>query len=155
MFDNLKSLFFGGSGSASGDAGDDVRLAAAALLVEAGMVDGTLEGVEGARILTLLEEHFGLAEDAAQALLAQASALQEQSNQLFPFTKVIVDKFDSSQRITVIEMLWEVVYANGQLHDYEASLVRRVAGLLFVSDQDSGAARQRAMARLGIAGPLV
>lgn len=155
MFDNLKSLFFGGSGSAPGGAGDDVRLAAAALLVEAGMVDGTLEGAEGARILTLLGEHFGLTEDAAQTLLTQARTLQDQSNQLFPFTKVIVDKFDSSQRITVVEMLWEVVYANGQLHDYEASLVRRVAGLLFVSDQDSGAARQRALARLGIAGPLV
>ncbi len=155
MFDNLKSLFFGGSDSAPGNVDDDVRLAAAALLVEAGMVDGSLEGVESARILKLLSERFGLSGEAAQALLTQASALQEQSNQLFPFTKVIVDKFDSTQRIMVIEMLWEVVYADGQLHDYEASLVRRVAGLLFVSDQDSGAARQRALARLGLAGPLV
>jgi uncharacterized tellurite resistance protein B-like protein len=155
MFDSLKTLFFGESGSATAFAGDDVRLAAAALLVEAAMIDGTIEGVEGAQIVKLLGEHFGLSGESAQALLTQARALQEQSNQLFPFTKVIVDKFDAPQRLELIEMLWEVVYANGQLHDYEASLVRRVAGLLFVSDHDSGAARQRALARLGLAGPLV
>lgn len=153
MLDTLKSLFFGESATSVG--GDDPRLAAAALLVEAAMVDGSLEGAEGAQILRLLRERFDLSEAAANALLEQARTVQEQSNQLFPFTKVIVDRYDATRRISVIEMLWEVVFANGQLHDYEASLVRRVAGLLFVSDQDSGAARQRAMARLGLAGTPV
>ncbi len=155
MFDSFKSLFFGESGAAHAVPDDDARLAAAALLVEAAMVDGTLEGVESATILRLLGERFTLSAAAAQALLTQASALQGQSSQLFPFTKVIVAQFDAPQRINLIEMLWDVAFADGQLHDYEASLVRRVAGLLFVSDQDSGAARQRAMARLGLAGPLV
>ena len=50
----------------------------------------------------------------------------------------------------MIEMLWEVVYADGQLHDYEASLLRRVTGLLYVSDRDSGEARLRVMEKLGI-----
>ena len=155
MLESFKALFFGEDGAVHPVAGDDVRLAAAALLVEAAMVDGTLDGVEGALIVRLLTERFSLSPEAANALLAQASALQEESNQLFPFTKVIVEKFDAAQRIALIEMLWEVVYANGQLHDYEASLVRRVAGLLFVSDHDSGAARLRALSRLGPAGPLV
>jgi uncharacterized tellurite resistance protein B-like protein len=155
MFESFKSLFLGESGSVHAVDADDVRLAAAALMVEAAMVDGTLDGVEGTLILKLLRERFGLSEDAAQALLLQASRLQEKSNQLFPFTKVIVEKFDDQQRIELVEMLWEVVFADGHLHDYEASLVRRVAGLLFVSDHDSGAARQRALARLGLAGPLV
>ena len=48
-------------------------------------------------------------------------------------------------------MLWEVAYADGALHDYEASLLRRVAGLLYVSDRDNGEARLRVMAKLGIA----
>ena len=47
-----------------------------------------------------------------------------------------------------MEMLWEVAYADGELHDYEASLIRRVTGLLHVSDRDSGAARKRALDRL-------
>ena len=50
----------------------------------------------------------------------------------------------------ILELLWEVGYADGQLHDYEASLLRRVAGLLYVSDRESGEARLRVMARLGI-----
>ena len=49
-------------------------------------------------------------------------------------------------------MLWEVAYADGELHDYEANLMRRVTGLLFVSDQESGEARKRALERLGLSG---
>ena len=51
----------------------------------------------------------------------------------------------------MIEMLWEVAYADGVLSKYEANLVRRIAGLIYVSDRDSGIARKRVMARLGIA----
>jgi len=52
----------------------------------------------------------------------------------------------------VIEMLWEVAYADGQLHDYEANLLRRITGLLYVSDRESGEARKRVLARLGLPG---
>jgi len=53
-------------------------------------------------------------------------------------------------------MLWEVAYADGQLHDYESNLVRRIAGLLYVPDHESGTARRRAMAKLGLSDdPLV
>jgi len=51
-------------------------------------------------------------------------------------------------RVRILEMVWAVAYADGSLHDFEASLARRVAGLLHVSDRDSGAARKRARARL-------
>ena len=51
--------------------------------------------------------------------------------------------------VMLMEMLWEVVYADGELHDYEANLLRRTAGLLHVSDQESGAARKRVLARMG------
>ena len=53
------------------------------------------------------------------------------------------------ERVGILELLWEVVYADGTLHDYEASLLRRVAGLLYVSDRESGEARLRVMGRLG------
>ncbi|MDR3440246.1 TerB family tellurite resistance protein [Telmatospirillum sp.] len=154
MLETFKSLFFGDAGTTSQTLGDDARLAAAALLVEAALVDGNVDGAEGQRILSLLQERFAMSENDATTLLNRARALQEQSNQIYPFTKVIVEQFDAGRRIETIEMLWEVVYADGQLHDYEASLVRRVAGLLYVSDQESGAARQRATARLGLTGPL-
>ena len=52
----------------------------------------------------------------------------------------------------MIEMLWDVACADGVIHDFEANLVRRVAGLIHVSDRDSGAARKRALARMGGSG---
>ena len=54
------------------------------------------------------------------------------------------------ERVKIIEMLWEVAYADGVVHHYEANLIRRINGLLYVSDRDSGAARKRVAARLGI-----
>ena len=62
----------------------------------------------------------------------------------------VKDGFDQEERIRLIEMLWEVAYADGELHDYEASLMRRITGLLYISDRDSGEARQRVLARLGL-----
>ena len=150
MLDLLKSLIFGEEGPVETPV-DQARLAAAALLVEAAMSDGSMAAVEQDRIRLLLRQHFTLAEDAAEALFQRAIRRQQDANQLFPFTKVIVDHCDAAQRIELIEMLWEVAYSDGHLHDYEAGLVRQIAGLIYVSDQESGAARQRALARLGIA----
>ena len=152
MLDLLKSLIFGEEASSDATSGvDQARLAAAALLVEAAMTDGSMAAVEQDRIRLLLRQRFNLAEDAAAALFQRAVHCQQDANQLFPFTKVIVEHCDAMQRLELIEMLWEVAYADGHLHDYEAGLVRQVAGLIYVSDQESGAARQRAMARLGVA----
>ena len=152
MIEHLKSLLFGTGGSAI----DEVRLAVCALLVEAAMMDGSMDEREQAHIAWLLRDRFELPAEQAEAMLTRAIALQENSTQLFPQTKTIVDAYSIPQRIEVIEMLWEVVYVDGQLHDYESNLVRRVAGLLYVPDHENGAARRRAMAKLGLSDdPLV
>ena len=64
---------------------------------------------------------------------------------------MVTDRFSFEERVELMEMLWQVAYADGELDDFEANLLRRVAGLIHVSDRDSGAARKRAMARLGLA----
>ena len=51
----------------------------------------------------------------------------------------------------MMEMLWHVVYADGEVHDHEAALMRRLAGLLYVSDQESGTLRRRVRDKLGLA----
>ena len=88
----------------------------------------------------------------ADELLAEAEQAASASVQWQGFTRAVNDGFAPEERIQVIEMLWEVAYADGQLHDYEASLLRRITGLLYVSDRDSGEARKRVLARLGLAG---
>jgi uncharacterized tellurite resistance protein B-like protein len=134
-------------------AGDDrhgVILAAAVLMVEAATMDGAVQGEERDRIRDILATRFALDEDAAESLLAEAERVDADATQLIPFTRTLKDALDDQQRIDIMEMLWEVAYADGQLHDYESNLVRRVGGLLYVADQDVGAARKRAMARLGL-----
>lgn len=148
MFGRLRDLLF--SGSAVMEQGRRLQLAAAAVLVEAASMDGQVDPVERLRITQVLARHFTLSATEAADLLAEASQLAAQSVELSGFAKTIKDGFDFDDRIRMIEMLWDVAYADGQLHDYEANLVRRIAGLIHVPDQDAGAARKRVMARLGI-----
>jgi uncharacterized tellurite resistance protein B-like protein len=146
------SLLFGDDAPADDRAGglDDVHVAAAALMVEAARLDGSFSDLERDRIQRLLVERFQLTPWLAAELLARAERTATESVAWQGFTRAIKDGLAPEERIGVIEMLWEVVYADGQLHDYEASLLRRVTGLLYVGDRESGEARLRVLEKLGL-----
>ena len=127
---------------------DDLQTAVAVLLVEAARRDDTFDGVERATIERLLAEKFGLSAEATGQLLAEAESAADRTSQLHPFTRLAVERMDPQQRIRLIEMLWEVAYADGILDPEEDSLVRRIAGLIYVSDADRVAARQRVLQRI-------
>lgn len=137
---------------AGGHAPAALRRAAAGLLVDVALLDGGLAAAERVRIATLLRERFELAAADAEALVAAAEAAAAESVELYGLSRVVRDHFDHDERIAMVEMLWEVAYADGVLHPYEANMLRRVAGLLYVSDRESGAARKRVLARLDIEG---
>lgn len=128
-------------------AADDLKLAAAALLVEAARMDDDFGDEEYAVIERLLRERFSLSVEDAGTLLGAAEKVSADSVELFGFTSKIKDAFDEEERIQMVEMLWEVVCADGRVDDHEANLLRRVAGLLYVSDRDSGEARKRVLDR--------
>ncbi|MBF0392362.1 MAG: TerB family tellurite resistance protein [Alphaproteobacteria bacterium] len=152
MIGRLKSLLAGMGADTAPDSEDDgVHLAAAALLVEAAMMDGGMDDGERARIAQALSERLSVPRGTVDSLIERAQSRTDQSTQLIPFTRILKDALPYDERTVILEMLWEIAYANGELHDYESNLVRRIAGLLFVSDRDSGEARKRALARLGIA----
>lgn len=154
MINRIKALF-GDRGGAPEDgathSADELHLAAAALLVEAARMDDRVDEHERARIHDLLRWRFGLSEAEADLLIEEALAETARSAQWHGFAEVIRARFDETERIRLVEMLWDVAYADGELHDLEASLMRRISGLLYVSDRDSGTARKRAMARHGVA----
>ena len=153
MFDRLRQLLGTGADEAQAPrphSFEERQLAAAALLVEAASMDSEFGAAERAKIGQLLRSRFGLGAAEADDLLAEAERTAAESVEWQGFTQAIKDGFPPAERILVIEMLWEVVYADGQLHDYEASLLRRIAGLLYVSDRESGEARKRVLARLGM-----
>lgn len=128
---------------------DDLHLACAALLVEAALMDGQFDEGERQTIGSLLTSHFGLEPAEAEELIEAGHEAVSKSVQLFGFAKVIKDRYEEAERIKIIEMLWQVAYADGELHDYESNLVRRISGLLYVADRESGEARKRVLAKLG------
>lgn len=154
MIAKIKAMIRGDA-EAAAEPGNGVEAAAVALLVEAAVMDGDFDAAERSTIARLLEERFGIGPGDADEVIAAGERAVANSSQLYAFTRVIKDRFDADQRIRMIEMLWEVAYADGELHDFEANLVRRVAGLIHVADRDSGAARKRVLARRGraAAGP--
>ena len=126
----------------------DKRLAAAALLVEAAAIDGEFGDQERAAMNAVLTREFELTAEELETLVAEAAEVQSETNHLLRFTRAIKDAYPLEERIQVIEMLWEIVYADGILHDYEANLLGRVSGLLYVSDRDQGEARKRVLGRV-------
>lgn len=113
-------------------------------------MDAEFGAEERAKIGELVEQRFGLDRAESRALLQAASDKVEQSVEVFGFTREIKNAFSPEERTEMMEMLWEVAYADGELHDLEANLMRRLAGLLHVSDRDSGSARKRVLARRGL-----
>jgi len=149
MFNQILSLLSGDTPASTKP--DQLQIAVAALLVHAARMDDTFDAAERQTIERLLAARFTLAPEAVQRLLAAAERRAEDSSQLYPFIRLAVERLDEQGRIRLIEMMWEVAYADGVLDADEDALLRRVAGLLYVSDQDRGEARKRVLRRLCIA----
>ncbi len=148
MFNHILSLLKGESGPVVSGKPDQLQVAVAALMVHAASMDDTFDADERLTIERLLGERFNLDAGAVSSLLAGAERRAEESSQIYPFTRVAIERLNEAGRIQVIEMLWEVAYADGVLHPDEDALVRRIAGLLYVSDHDRGDARKRVLQRL-------
>ncbi|MEE2996799.1 MAG: TerB family tellurite resistance protein [Pseudomonadota bacterium] len=152
MLDRFKAFFEDKGAVAEAADGvhtpDEFHLAAAALLVHAATVDAEFASVERSRIEWLCETRFDLGQDEAHELILAAQRETEESVQLLRFTRTIKDGFSYEERVHLMEMLWEVVYADEQVEAHEAMLMRRIAGLIYVDDRDSGTAKQRVRARL-------
>ena len=127
-----------------------MALAATALLVETAVMDETFDEAERATITRLIGARFALDPAAARAQVEEAEQAVDASIQLYGFTKSINDHFSPEQRVELIEMLWEVAYADGNVHDFEENLLRRIAGLIYVTDRDRGLARNKVRERLGL-----
>jgi uncharacterized tellurite resistance protein B-like protein len=150
MLDQIFKFLNGPNPNSGRDEPDELRLAIAALLVEAAKSDGVYDDGERYIITGLLRRLFASEEPEAERLVAAAEQAQARSVQVFRFTRPIVEQMPPEQRVRIVEMLWETVYSDRVLTAEEDSLVRRVAGLLYVSDRDRGEARLRVLKRLGI-----
>lgn len=149
MLHSLRSFFtdLSSGGKPVGRFADDnYRVAAAALLVHAATIDGKFSEDERVRLHAMLKEHFDLDDTAADELIAQASKAERESIDLYHFTRVLLPALDESGRCRIVEMLWEIAYADGKVTDFESNLIWRVADLLGISSAERIALRERVAA---------
>jgi uncharacterized tellurite resistance protein B-like protein len=108
----------------------DVRIAACAILIELANVDGQFSAIERKRIHEILQRHFGVDAEAADALMAEATVAARQSVDDFTFTRQVVAEYSLGQRMVLAELMWQVVLADGELDGQESYLMRKLANLL-------------------------
>jgi uncharacterized tellurite resistance protein B-like protein len=149
MLDALRKFLSDFAGSESPDtfAVDDYRVAAAALLVSLIGVDGAVDDTEKAALHDVLQAHFGLDEAETAELIAAAKAREADSVDLYAFTSVLKRSLDAEGRADVVEMMWEIVFADGEAHEIEDNVVWRAADLLGVSDRERIELKRRIAAR--------
>ena len=151
MIDRIKAFLEGrdpgGAEESKGSTVDEKQLAAAALMIEAALMDETFGDEERRTIASLVKSRYGLTKDECERLLAEAEAAIGESNQWFAFTRIVNDRYDHEERIALIEMMWEVAFADGIVHHYEDNLIRRIGGLIYVSDVERGEAKRRVAER--------
>ncbi|MEH2511381.1 putative tellurite resistance protein B-like protein [Nitrobacteraceae bacterium AZCC 1564] len=114
----------------------DYRLAATALLIHVISLDGPPSEVEKKKLHTLLEARFALDAGAADRLIADATLVEGEAVDLYHFTSVIMRSVDEVGRLRIIEMMWELVYADGNVSEFEDNIVWRAADLLGISTRD-------------------
>ena len=112
---------------------NDYRLAAAALLVHTATIDGGMSEAERERLHALIMQRFALDAEAADELVREATEAEHESVDLYRFTSLLNRALDEDGRCRFVEMMWQVVYADGQVSEFEDNLIWRAADLLGVS----------------------
>jgi uncharacterized tellurite resistance protein B-like protein len=135
-FKNFISEFTDGAKHPSQFADDDYRLAAAALLVHAAAIDGDVSDSEGAKLRAVLKQNFALDDAATAELIERATAVERESVDLYHFTQALNRSLNEAGRARIVEMMWEIVYADGKRDELEDNLVWRAADLLGVSPRE-------------------
>jgi uncharacterized tellurite resistance protein B-like protein len=122
----------------------ELRLAAAVLLVHAATIDGRLSETEAERLRELLRDRFDLSPDETHELLIAAERREKEAIDLYSFTSRLKQLMSEEERQGLIFMMWEIVYADGELDPLEDNLIWRAAELLGVSSRDRMLMKKRA-----------
>jgi uncharacterized tellurite resistance protein B-like protein len=129
MIDLLKTLFQGAQDSGS-SAEDDLQFAVYVILLEAAHSDQDFDADEETHIGRLMQQHFNLTDDDLVKLKQRADEVRQEITDLFEFTRTIKQQYGHDQREQVLEMLWQVIFADGKVDKHEEHICRRVAKLL-------------------------
>jgi len=127
----------------SNDAGHCLRLSTAALLIEMTRADYDIQSIEMDAIIGILQKHFDITPDETGELIELAELEADKATTYHDFTSLMNQHYSQQQKIMVIELLWQVAYADGDIQKYEDYLVRKIADLLYVPHKEFIAAKHR------------
>ena len=116
---------------------DSGNILIVALLIHAAKIDDNYTDVEKKIIIKTITQLKNINFSEAEKLLKLAEKKEEESNQIVEFTREI-KKYPMEFRLKLIEIIWKIVYSDGASDNYESNLIRRICGLLYVSDKDNG-----------------
>ncbi|MBZ0148328.1 MAG: TerB family tellurite resistance protein [Pseudorhodoplanes sp.] len=146
MLDALKSFLseFGeGTKNPAAFESDDYRLAAAALLIHVMSIDGQEKEQEHDKLRAILRKQFDLDDKQTDALIEAATAADREAIDLYRFTSLLNRSLDEAGRLRIVEMMWQIVYADGKVNEFEDNMIWRAADLLHVSSRDRIEMRRR------------
>jgi uncharacterized tellurite resistance protein B-like protein len=146
MLDILKDFLSDLGGGAKTQAlfdENDYRLAAAALLIHVMTIDGSETSAEHETLASLLRDRFGLDDKAATELIEAATEADREAVDLYRFTSLINRSLDEDGRRRIVEMMWQMVFADGKVNEFEDNVVWRAADLLGISSRDRVTLRQQ------------
>lgn len=121
-----------GTPAATGNERHTIEVATAALIVEVMRMDGDVTAAEREAALRAVRDKFGLDSDEARALVELAEAEAKSASDYYQFTSLINRRFTQPQKERIVELMWEVAYADAAAHPYEEHLIRKLADLLYV-----------------------
>jgi uncharacterized tellurite resistance protein B-like protein len=132
MFESFKSFvsdFVDGEKHPSQFADNDYRLAAVALLVHAAAIDGDMSQRERDKLHSVVKRRFSLDDALADELIDKATRAEHEAVDLYHFTSLLNRTLDEAGRARVMEMMWEIVYADGRRDELEDNLLWRAAAM--------------------------
>jgi uncharacterized tellurite resistance protein B-like protein len=125
--------------------GSVIEEAVVVLLLRAANIDGKKDEQEIEAIKRLIIKQFNYDEEKADILITSASEKEESSADLFEWSKIINDHYDLDSKKIVFRMMCEIICADGLIDPFESNLIRRLSGLLYISDKDAGAIKKKVM----------
>ena len=143
MLDSLKNIFLQNKSSNNELDEENVDILCG-LMIEAANTDGNITQEELNKISSSLIDIFKEDPEIVEKNLTSALKDKDNSRSLYFYTSKLNKQFSNEKKIMLIEVLWEIILSDNEVHDFESNLIRRLAGLLYISDVECGNAKKRA-----------
>jgi len=143
--DFFKNNLLANDAALAGRPSRSIELAAAVLMVEISLADSSLDDDERRLINSLLQEEFRLTAEDAREIMSLAEQESDHAVSLYEFTKLINDSMSAEDKIHILELLWQVAFADSVLDKYEEYYIRKIADLLYISHKDYIRAKHKSM----------